>query len=452
MKTRTLFVCQACGAQSPKWVGRCPECQEWNTLVEEVERTVPKSPGGDAAADARPLPLAQVQLDRRPRTPCGLTEIDRILGGGIVDGSVTLIGGDPGIGKSTLLLQIADALARAGRKVLYVSAEESPVQTRMRAERIGATTEGVFLACEADLERILEFARDVSPDLLVIDSVQMIFKPDLPGAPGTVTQVRECTTALVSLAKKKGVSVFVIGHVTKEGALAGPRTLEHLVDTVLAFEGDRFQNLRVLRAVKNRFGPTDEVGLLEMREDGLQPVADVSRLFLSTGRTDTTGSAIVPSHVGSRILLVEVQALTTRAVYGIPARKVSGVDANRVALILAVLEKRCGHVLGMQDIFVNAAGGVRVDEPAADLAIAVTVASSFTERPVRPGTALAGEIGLGGEIRPVTRLSSRIAECARLGFTRLVVPAADAATTANGIEVVRAANLREALAASIGEE
>ncbi len=450
MKSRTVFVCSACGAQSPKWVGRCTECGAWSSLSEEAAEPPSRAAWADPGRPG-PVPLSEVRTDDQPRLPSGIGELDRILGGGIVPGSVTLIGGDPGIGKSTLLLQVSDSYARAARKVLYVTAEESAIQTRMRADRLGASATGVFLACETELERILGFVKDLAPDLVVIDSIQMVYRSDLPGAPGTVTQVRECTTELVSLAKRKGISLFVIGHVTKEGSIAGPRTLEHLVDTVLYFEGDRFQNLRVLRAVKNRYGPTDEIGLLEMGERGLVPVADPARLFITAGRPLLTGTTVLPSHVGSRILLVEVQALTTRAVYGIPARKVSGVDPNRVALILAVLEKRAGMTIGMQDVFVNAAGGIRVDEPAADLAIAVTVASSFLDRPVAAATAVAGEVGLGGEIRPVPRATARIEECARLGIARILLPAETApGPTDPRIEVRRVATVREAIDAALG--
>ncbi|MBI3272106.1 MAG: DNA repair protein RadA [Planctomycetes bacterium] len=431
-KPRFLYVCRACGHQSAKWLGRCTECGEWGGMQEERVGGVTSSGGGPARAvggaagsdpAGRPVPLAEVTGDETPRRPTGLVEFDRVLGGGIVRGSVVLIGGDPGIGKSTLLLQIAERASRAGSPVLYITAEESITQTRLRAERLGVRGDKLLVASETDLDAITSHLETLAPALAVIDSIQMIHKDDVPGAPGTVSQVRECTAQLVALAKRRGVALFVIGHVTKEGAIAGPRTLEHLVDTVLYFEGDRYQSFRILRAVKNRFGSTNEVAVFEMRQEGLAEVANPSSYFLAGRTGNPAGSMIVPGVLGTRTILVEIQALTARANYGMPARKVSGVDPNRVAMILAVLERRGGLSLGSEDVFVNATGGVEIDEPAADLGIAAAIASSFRDRPGPAATVWIGEVGLGGEVRGVSQVGLRVQEAARLGFRQAIVPA-----------------------------
>jgi DNA repair protein RadA/Sms len=375
-----------------------------------------------------------------------MPEMDRVLGGGLVRGSTALIGGDPGIGKSTLILQVSDRLAQMV-KVLYVSAEESQTQIKLRAERLGISSPNLYILCETDIEIIQHHMDKIRPGLTVIDSIQMTYKPLIPSAPGTVTQVRECAAELAYMGKRLEISLFIIGHVTKEGAIAGPKTLEHMVDAVFYFEGDRFQNYRVLRAVKNRFGSTNELGLFEMGAKGLREVTNPSEIFLSSDRRSRPGSATVPSIVGSRTLLVEIQALTTRTGIGIPARRVSGVDFNRVAMILAVLERRGRLPLGMQDIFVNAVGGVRIEEPAADLAIAMAIASSFQARPLDPKVLLVGEVGLGGEIRGITQIQTRVQEAQRLGFSKLFLPEENIKGLAipKGIDVEGVSHIREAM-------
>lgn len=420
-RQRTVYVCRQCGRQQPLWSGKCPDCGEWNSLIEEPLKPTRRDAGGGGGGEA-PTPILAVKPSHAPRLKSGIGELDRILGGGVVVGSVTLVGGDPGIGKSTLLLQLSDIVARQeGRSALYVTAEESALQTRLRAERLGVKAERLFLLCETNLEAVKAHAVKLAPSLVVIDSIQTINSSNIPSAAGSVTQVRECAADLIRLAKGQGMSLFLIGHVTKDGAIAGPRTLEHLVDTVLYFEGDRYQAYRVLRAVKNRFGSTNEVGIFEMTAAGLREVENPAAYFLSRSELTVPGTVIVPALVGSRSLLVEIQALTARATYGIPTRRVTGVDFNRVCMLLAVLERRAGLALGMQDVFVNVVGGVTVDEPASDLGIAVAIASSFRSKAAPPKCIFCGEVGLGGEIRGVTQLSARLAEAARLGFERAYV-------------------------------
>jgi DNA repair protein RadA/Sms len=404
-------------------VGRCPECQEWNSLVEEREAPPPAKARATLSAISKATPITEVESVDAIRICSGIEEFDRILGGGAVLGSAVLIGGDPGIGKSTLLLQAVDRVAASGLRVLYVTAEESLLQTRLRAERLGVATPNLFLLAETNAEAILDQIEKVQPAMVVIDSIQMVYLPELPAAPGSVGQVRETAMRLVYHAKRHGYPVFLVGHVTKGGAIAGPRTLEHMVDAVLYFEGDRHHAFRLLRAVKNRFGPTNEVGVFQMSRAGLEPVMNPSRLFLSEGRSITTGSVVAPLIEGTRAMLVEVQALLATARYGSPERKVSGVDYARVCMLLAVLERRAGLQLVGQDVFVNVAGGVRVDEPAADLAIAVAIASSFQDFPVGRENILIGEVGLGGEVRGVSHLEPRLREAAKLGFRHAYVPA-----------------------------
>lgn len=419
-RPKTVYICQKCGATSPKWVGRCPECGEWGTIAEEIMTPQPQknktSLGGE-----KPKPISQIKSSESPRLITGLKEFDRILGGGIVTGSVTLIGGDPGIGKSTLLLQISHKLTKEGMKVLYISAEESVFQTKLRAERLGVDSDGLLIASETNIDIIGAYIEEYKPDLAVIDSIQMVYRPEIPTAPGTLTQVRESAMAMVYLCKRLGISLFLIGHVTKEGSLAGPRSLEHLVDSVLYFEGDRFQSFRILRAVKNRFGSTNEIGIFDMKEDGLSEVENPSELFISHRDKNTPGTVLVPSLIGTRPLLVEIQALTSRSSYATPSRRVSGVDFNRTAMILAVLERRLHLALGSQDVFVNVVGGVKVDEPAADLGIALAVISSYKNKPLTD-IVVVGEVGLVGEIRPVNHIERRIQESVRLGFNKIIIP------------------------------
>jgi DNA repair protein RadA/Sms len=421
----SVYRCQQCGFASPK-PGTCPDCKRGTgELVPLVEERVAPAPSGRraaAAAGTRPLPLADVVIERGDRTPIGIAELDRVLGGGVVRGSLVLIGGDPGIGKSTLLLQAARALARVTPPVLYVSAEESAAQVKLRADRLGITGEGLLLWAETDLSAVQAELDTIKPRALVVDSIQTVFLPDLESAPGSVAQVRECGARLMSLAKSRGVATFLVGHVTKEGALAGPRVLEHLVDTVLYFEGEHHHAYRILRAVKNRFGSTNEIGVFEMAAGGLVEVPNPSGFFLAERPADAPGSVIVSALEGTRPLLLELQALVARASFGTPRRTVLGADYNRVCLLLAVLEKRAGLPIGNQDVFVNVAGGGRVAEPAADLGVIIAAASSYLERPVPGDLLVVGEVGLTGEVRAVNGVEARLKAAAQLGFRRAIVP------------------------------
>ena len=422
--SHAVFVCQECGYESPKWLGRCPGCSAWNTLVEEpVSSPTPARTRSRVEAPAEAAtPLAAVAVDEEPRFSVGIGEVDRVLGGGVVPGSIVLIGGDPGIGKSTLALQIADRLAHT-RTVLYVSGEESVRQTKMRAARLGVAAARLLVLAETDLEAITAQIAEVRPDLVVVDSIQTVYRPDLPSAPGSVGQIRECTGDLLRVAKAQGgPAILVVGHVTKEGAIAGPRVLEHMVDTVLYFEGERHHAYRVLRATKNRFGSTNEIGVFAMSGRGLAEVSDPSALFLSERPADAPGSAVLCAVEGTRPLLLEVQALVTRTPFGVPRRTAAGVDYNRTLLLLAVLEKRAGLHLASSDVYVSIAGGVRVDEPAADLGVALAVASSHREHAVDPSTVVVGEVGLSGEVRAVSQIARRVGEAAKLGFRRVVLP------------------------------
>ena len=449
-KTRTVFVCQQCGSQTPRWLGRCPDCGEWDSLVEETygRETAKASvqPGG-----AKPVPIGEVTPPAQPRLATGIGEFDRVLGGGIVGGSAVLIGGDPGIGKSTLMLQACHGLGLKGLRTLYVTGEESLTQIKLRAERLGIHGDGVLVLAETNAEIVAAQIAATQPDFAVVDSIQMIYSPEVSSAPGSVSQVRDSAGRLVRLAKVTGVPVALVGHVTKQGAIAGPRVLEHMVDTVLYFEGDRVASYRLLRAVKNRFGPTNELGVFEMRDAGLTEVTDLADVFVSRSRGAVPGSVVVPSIEGTRAILVEVQALVSRANFGTPERKVSGLDRNRVAMLLAVLEKRTELVLAGHDVFVNAVGGVRLMEPAADLAAALAIASSFTDRPVRPDLAAVGEIGLGGEVRGVSQIEARLREAAKLGWTRAIVPRDNARSIrkkGKALELIFVATLAEAIDAA----
>jgi DNA repair protein RadA/Sms len=444
-RTRVRYVCQQCGHESPKWLGRCPSCGEWNSLVEEVE--APRAQPARRAQAAEPVSVAEVAVATESRVATGSAEFDRILGGGVVAGSVVLVGGDPGIGKSTLLLQMGERVARGGGRVLYVSAEESLRQTKLRAERLGASAPSLFLLAENDLDTIVETAVRVHPSVLVIDSIQTIFRNDVTSAPGSVAQVRECTGALVRMAKEHGIATFIVGHVTKEGTLAGPRVLEHLVDTVVSFEGDRHHAYRILRATKNRFGSTNEIGVFEMAGAGLVEVPNPSAAFLSERPEAAPGSAVVCAIEGTRPLLVEVQALVSPTHFGMPRRTAAGVDYNRLLVLLAVLERRAGLQLASQDVYASVAGGVGVDEPAADLGIAVAVASSLRNRPVDARAVVIGEVGLAGEVRGVPQLGKRLSEAARLGFSRAIVPRSVHEGAPQGIEITVVDDLATALRA-----
>src|SRR5881409_3778250 len=422
-KPKIIYACQNCGFQSPKWLGKCPDCNQWNSLVEErFERAA--HPRGEISLGLKeePASIGTISTAEEGRIFSGLSEFDRVLGGGLVPGSVILIGGDPGIGKSTLLLQAFAAVSQNGLTCLYVSGEESPRQIKMRAERLDIDAPNLLVLSETSLERILDHIKKIKPGLLVIDSVQTIFSAAIPSAPGSITHVREASGSIIVLAKKTGLTTFLIGHVTKDGAIAGPRLLEHMVDTVLYFEGDRGHSFRILRAVKNRFGSTNEIGVFEMKEAGLKEVSNPSEIFLMERPLQVPGSAVVCSMEGTRPILVELQALVSPSFLAVPRRTTIGVDHNRVALLVAVLEKKMGVKLFNQDIFVNVAGGVYVDEPAVDLGIIAAVASSYQEKPIEPKTVLFGEVGLTGEIRGISQAETRIKEAGKLGFKRCILP------------------------------
>jgi DNA repair protein RadA/Sms len=450
--TRAIFVCQQCGKESPKWLGRCPECQEWNTFVEKAAYS-PKSkrlgPGASLSGNAV-VELPQITAEERDRLSTSSHEFDCVLGGGIVPGSLVLLSGDPGIGKSTLLLQISAMVAAQGKKVLYTSGEESLHQIKLRADRLGIEGEGLYLLCETNLEAILQQMEEISPNLAIIDSIQTVCLEELGGAPGSIGQIRECTLRLMRWAKLSQVPLLTTGHVTKEGAIAGPRALEHIVDVVLYLEGDSFGAYRLLRGVKNRFGSTNEVGVFEMREQGLVDVRDPSRFFLSSRGQDRVGSAVTPTLEGTRPLLVEIQALTTATSFGLPRRTANGIDFNRLLLLAAVLTKRVGLHLSNQDIIINAAGGLKINEPAADLAIALSIASSSRNQEVDPSLVVVGEVGLSGEVRAVSQLERRITEALRQGFTRCLMPRASLDNLSpQGIELIGVDSLREALQAGL---
>lgn len=445
MKQKTVYTCQQCGLQSPKWLGKCPDCNQWNSLVEEQQPLV-RGKGGTLSSAARPQRLAEVVATEEDRLRCGIAELDRVLGGGVVPGSFILIGGDPGIGKSTLLLQATDRLALSG-KVLYVTAEESTRQVKLRGERLGVSAAPLYLLAETSLEAIFEQVKELKPAFLVVDSIQTIFTGALESAPGSVSQVRECAGRLMHLAKGEGIPTFIVGHVTKDGAIAGPRVLEHMVDTVLYFEGDPGHPYRILRAVKNRFGSTNEIGVFEMKEAGLAEVSNPSEMFLAERPEGAAGSAVVPSLEGSRPILVELQALVSGASFGTPRRTTMGIDHGRVSLLVAVLEKKVGLSLLAQDIFLNVAGGVRLDEPAVDLGVLAALASSHLNKPIPPRTILFGEVGLAGEVRAVSRPELRVKEAARLGFDRCFLPAGNLKNleTPPGIELIGVRSAAEAL-------
>jgi DNA repair protein RadA/Sms len=427
-KPKLIYACQSCGYQSPKWMGKCPDCNQWNTFAEEkYERAV--HPRGELSLGTREVPASihEINTSEEDRVLSGIGEFDRVLGGGLVAGSVILIGGDPGIGKSTLLLQAFAAVSRKGLTCLYVSGEESQRQIKMRAERLGIAAPNLLILSETALERIIEQVKKVKPGLLVIDSIQTIFSSSIPSAPGSIAQVRESSGSIIVLAKKTGLTTFLIGHVTKDGAIAGPRVLEHMVDTVLYFEGERGHSFRILRAVKNRFGSTNEIGVFEMKEAGLKEVTNPSEIFLMERPLEVPGSAVVCSMEGTRPILVELQALVSRSFLAVPRRTTIGVDHNRVALLIAVLEKKMGAKLFNQDIFVNVAGGVQVDEPAVDLGVVAAVASSHKEKNIDPRTVFFGEVGLAGEIRGISQAEARVKEAGKLGFERCILPASNAA-------------------------
>ncbi|MFQ4154095.1 DNA repair protein RadA [Pediococcus pentosaceus] len=424
-KVKTQFLCSECGYVSPKFLGRCPNCGRWNTLVEErisEPKNERKSRVSFEGKSSKPQLISEVKMHEEPRVKTGMEELNRVLGGGVVDGSLVLIGGDPGIGKSTLLLQLSGQLAATDRDVLYVSGEESASQIKMRAERLQVNSERFYLYPETDMSNIRAVIEELHPQYVIIDSVQTMQEPDIDSAVGSVSQIREITAELMQIAKTNNITIFIVGHVTKGGAIAGPKILEHMVDTVLYFEGDLHHTYRILRAVKNRFGSTNELGIFEMREEGLREVANPSEIFLEERLQDANGSAIVVSMEGTRPILVEIQALITPTIFGNAQRTASGLDRNRVSLIMAVLEKRANLTLQNQDAYLKAAGGVKLDEPAIDLAIAMSIVSSFKNQGTRPTDSFVGEIGLTGEIRRVNRIEQRVAEAQKLGFQRILIP------------------------------
>ncbi|MCM1110516.1 MAG: DNA repair protein RadA [Clostridium sp.] len=421
-KERTLWFCSECGAESPKWVGKCPSCGQWNTMVEE--RVAPKKQkgivGGGRGAKSVPLRVSEIDGSTEPRIPMPSRELNRVLGGGLVAGSIVLIGGEPGIGKSTLVLQ--NILSIKSKRVLYVSGEESASQLKMRADRIGKVTDAVYIVCETSLETIFEHIRDVEPQLLVVDSIQTIASDEIESAAGSVSQVRECAARLLRYAKESGVPVLLIGHINKEGSIAGPKVLEHIVDAVLQFEGDRHYMYRILRSIKNRFGSTSELGIYEMCQRGLREVTNPSEMLLSQTDEALSGSAVGSALEGIRPFLIEVQALVSTAAYGTPQRSVTGFDAKRMNMLLAVLEKRVGFKLAQKDVFLNIAGGLKVNDPALDLAVTCAILSSNVDMIIPRTVCFAGEIGLSGELRAVTRIEQRIVEAEKLGMERIIIP------------------------------
>ena len=449
-KAKTVFVCSSCGYETVKWLGRCPECGEWNSLVEEEraqapvsEKKLKRAPGSGAEA---------VRIDEIPdgamkRMSTSIEELDRVLGGGVVESSLILVGGDPGIGKSTLLTQMCANMSAAGLKVLYVSGEESSRQIKLRANRLGASASGFYVLSENDMNTIEARMTQLQPDIMVVDSIQTMYMPELASAPGSVSQVRESASRIMNRAKNDGTSVFLIGHVTKEGSLAGPRVLEHMVDAVLYFEGDRQNHYRLLRAVKNRFGSINELGIFEMSEKGMVPVENASAALLNERAHDASGSVVMCAMEGTRPLLIDVQSLVSTTVFGNPRRMASGVDQGRLALLLAVLEKRAGVRMYDQDVYINIAGGMNITETAADLALCVAIASSRSNTPVPHSLAVMGEIGLSGELRSISQIDRRVGECARFGFDTVIIPRANAKGLVNieGLRIIGADTLSEAL-------
>ena len=452
-KIRSKYVCQECGYETTKWLGKCPECMKWNTFVEELDqKTSTKDVFIIDKSSSKPIKINEIETKEEPRFSTCINELDRVLGGGIVKGSLILVGGDPGIGKSTLLIQVSGYVANSGKKVLYISGEESESQIKMRAHRLGIQSENLYIFAENNLTLIESQLSSLDPDLIIVDSIQTVYSPDISSAPGTVSQIKEGTSKFMKISKKMGISTFVVGHVTKEGSLAGPKLLEHMVDTVLYFEGERYNTYRLVRAVKNRFGSTNELGVFEMRDLGLVELENPSKILISEKPKDVAGSVIISTVEGTRPMLLEMQALVSPTSYGIPKRTATGVDYNRVGMILAVLEKRVGLQIQNQDVYMNVVGGIKINEPSIDLGIAISVASSFRNIPIDETIAVTGEVGLTGEIRAVSFIEKRIAECKKLGFKKIVVPRNnyDTVKDTKGIDIWPVDNLRQAINIVLG--
>lgn len=449
-KAKTIFFCQNCGFESSKWMGQCPACKEWNSFAEEPQASTKKTAAGNVRKDTpQPKTLSEIEMNQAARMSTGMGELDRVLGGGIVQGSLVLVGGDPGIGKSTLLLQVCRNLSDAGKKVLYISGEESLQQIRLRAERMGSFTEHLLILCETDLQAIRETITRLQPQVVVIDSIQTMYNESVSSAPGSVSQVRESTGVLMQIAKTQNITIFIVGHVTKEGVVAGPRVLEHMVDTVLYFEGDRYASYRVLRGVKNRFGSTNEIGVFEMRGSGLAEVANPSEYMLEGKPENASGSIVACTMEGTRPVLLEVQALVCQSSLAFPRRTADGTDLNRVNLLMAVLEKRAGLRVSSCDAYINIAGGIRMNEPALDLGIVLAVASSMKDTPIDEKTIAFGEVGLSGEVRSVTMPEQRVREAKKLGFDTVILPMScmKQAARVDGIHLTGVCNVREAIQA-----
>ena len=456
-KVKSKYVCQNCGYENPKWLGKCPECLQWNTFVEEIEEKM--TPRQESLAKqasrstSRPVSINSIAPKREERFSTSIPELDRVLGGGVIPGSLVLVGGDPGIGKSTLLLQVSNNVAETGKKVLYISGEESENQIKMRAKRLKISSDNLYIYTENNLAAIELQIAEVEPDMVIVDSIQTMISPEINSAPGTISQIKEGTSKFMKISQSKSISTFIVGHVTKEGALAGPKLLEHMVDTVLYFEGERYNTYRLLRAVKNRFGSTNELGVFEMKSDGLVELENPSKVLIAEKPNDVSGSVIVSTVEGTRSMLLELQALVAPTNFGYPRRTTTGVDNNRVALILAVLEKVIGMQVQSQDVFVNIIGGLRINEPSMDLGIALAIASSFRNIPVDASVVVTGEIGLTGELRTVSFIEKRIMECEKLGFKKMVIPKGNYLEEFKKdyrIELVPVYNLRQAIREVLG--
>lgn len=452
-KIKTKYVCQSCGYETAKWLGKCPECTKWNTFVEEVDqKSTKKEVFIIDKSSSKPISINSIESKEEERFTTDINELDRVLGGGIVKGSLVLVGGDPGIGKSTLLIQVSSNVANLGKTVLYITGEESESQIKMRAKRLGINSENLYIFAENNLSIIESYLESINPELIILDSIQTVFSPEISSAPGTVSQIKEGTSKFMKISKKMGISTFIVGHVTKEGSLAGPKLLEHMVDTVLYFEGERYNTYRLVRAVKNRFGSTNELGVFEMRDLGLVELDNPSKILISEKPKDVAGSVIISTVEGTRPMLLELQALVSPTSFGIPKRTSTGVDYNRVGMLLAVLEKRVGLQIQNQDVYINIVGGIKINEPSIDLGIAISVASSFRNIPIDEDIAVTGEVGLTGEVRAVSFIEKRIAECKKLGFKKIVVPRSnyEVVKDTKGIEIWPVDNLRQAINIVLG--